>query len=112
MYWQPATRNPSDFTTKRFKNVAACRSKGTVLVFPSYLRHRNHFITLGIRRALLVRMQPKPPNSTARPARVGRRVREAAVRPTTGWTSTRTPVWVIEMADDMYSRRIRIAATV
>ena len=35
------------------KTNADFRSKGTVLIFPSYLRHRIHPITSGTRRALV-----------------------------------------------------------
>ena len=42
-----------DFEFDELKTNADFRSKGTVLVFPSYLRHRIHPITLGTRRALV-----------------------------------------------------------
>jgi PKHD-type hydroxylase len=42
-----------DFEFDEVKTNADFRSKGTVLVFPSYLRHRIHPITLGTRRALV-----------------------------------------------------------
>jgi PKHD-type hydroxylase len=42
-----------DFEFDEVKTNADFRSKGTVLVFPSYLRHRIHPITLGTRHALV-----------------------------------------------------------
>ena len=42
-----------DFEFDEVKTNADFRSKGTVLVFPSYLRHRIHPVTSGIRRALV-----------------------------------------------------------
>ena len=42
-----------DFEFDEVKTTADFRSKGTVLVFPSYLRHRIHPITWGTRRALV-----------------------------------------------------------
>ena len=42
-----------DFEFDELKTNADFRSKGTVLVFPSYLRHKIHPITLGTRRALV-----------------------------------------------------------
>jgi PKHD-type hydroxylase len=42
-----------DFEFDEVKTNADFRSKGTVLVFPSYLRHRIHPITSGTRRALV-----------------------------------------------------------
>jgi len=42
-----------DFEFEEVKTNADFRSKGTVLVFPSYLRHRVHPITSGTRRALV-----------------------------------------------------------
>ncbi|MGB0641574.1 MAG: 2OG-Fe(II) oxygenase [Myxococcota bacterium] len=42
-----------DFEFDELKTNADFRSKGTVLVFPSYLRHRIHPVTAGTRRALV-----------------------------------------------------------
>jgi len=42
-----------DFEFDELKTNADFRSKGTVLIFPSYLRHRIHPITQGTRRALV-----------------------------------------------------------
>ena len=42
-----------DFEFDEVKTNADFRSKGTVLVFPSYLRHRIHPVTSGTRRALV-----------------------------------------------------------
>ncbi len=42
-----------DFEFDEVKTNADFRSKGTVLAFPSYLRHRIHPITAGTRRALV-----------------------------------------------------------
>ena len=42
-----------DFEFDELKTNADFRSKGTVLVFPSYLRHRIHPVTSGTRRALV-----------------------------------------------------------
>ncbi len=42
-----------DFEFDVVKTNADFRSKGTVLVFPSYLRHRIHPVTAGTRRALV-----------------------------------------------------------
>ena len=42
-----------DFEFDEVKTNADFRSKGTVLAFPSYLRHRVHPITSGTRRALV-----------------------------------------------------------
>ncbi|MAY81988.1 MAG: 2OG-Fe(II) oxygenase [Deltaproteobacteria bacterium] len=42
-----------DFEFEELKTNADFRSKGTVLVFPSYLRHRIHPVTAGTRRALV-----------------------------------------------------------
>jgi PKHD-type hydroxylase len=42
-----------DFEFDEVKTNADFRSKGTVLVFPSYLRHRVHPVTSGTRRALV-----------------------------------------------------------
>jgi len=42
-----------DFEFDEVKTNANFRSKGTVLVFPSYLRHKIHPITAGTRRALV-----------------------------------------------------------
>ena len=42
-----------DFEFDEVKTNADFRSKGTVLVFPSYLRHRIHPVTAGTRRALV-----------------------------------------------------------
>jgi len=42
-----------DFEFDELKTNADFRSKGTVLVFPSYLRHKIHPITSGTRRALV-----------------------------------------------------------
>ena len=42
-----------DFEFDEVKTNADFRSKGTVLVFPSYLRHRIHPITSGTRHALV-----------------------------------------------------------
>ena len=50
--------NPSEYEGGNFefdevKTTADFRSKGTVLVFPSYLRHRVLPVTSGIRRSLV-----------------------------------------------------------
>ena len=45
--------NGGDFEFDELKTNADFRSQGTVLVFPSYLRHRIHPITSGTRRALV-----------------------------------------------------------
>ena len=42
-----------DFEFDEVKTTADFRSKGTVLVFPSYLRHRVLPVTSGIRRSLV-----------------------------------------------------------
>ena len=42
-----------DFEFEELKTNTDFRSKGTVLVFPSYLRHKIHPITSGTRRALV-----------------------------------------------------------
>jgi PKHD-type hydroxylase len=42
-----------DFEFDEVKTNADFRSKGTVLVFPSYLRHRIHPVTSGTRCALV-----------------------------------------------------------
>jgi PKHD-type hydroxylase len=42
-----------NFEFDELKTNADFRSKGTVLVFPSYLRHRVHPVTSGTRRALV-----------------------------------------------------------
>ncbi len=42
-----------DFEFDEVKTNADFRSKGTILVFPSYLRHRIHPVTSGTRRALV-----------------------------------------------------------
>ncbi len=42
-----------DFEFDELKTNADFRSKGTVLVFPSYLRHKIHPVTAGTRRALV-----------------------------------------------------------
>jgi len=42
-----------DFEFDEVKTNADFRSQGTVLVFPSYLRHRIHPVTMGTRRALV-----------------------------------------------------------
>ena len=42
-----------DFEFDEIKTNADFRSKGTVLVFPSYLRHKIHPVTAGTRRALV-----------------------------------------------------------
>jgi len=49
----PDTYEGGDFEFDEIKTNADFRSKGTVLVFPSYLRHRIHPITSGTRRALV-----------------------------------------------------------
>jgi PKHD-type hydroxylase len=45
--------NGGDFEFDELKTNADFRSQGTVLVFPSYLRHKIHPITSGTRRALV-----------------------------------------------------------
>ncbi len=42
-----------DFEFEEVQTTANFRSKGTILVFPSYLRHRIHPVTSGSRRALV-----------------------------------------------------------
>jgi len=42
-----------DFEFDELKTNADFRSKGTVLVFPSYLRHKIHPVTAGRRKALV-----------------------------------------------------------
>ncbi len=49
----PAHYEGGDFEFDEVKTNADFRSKGTVLVFPSYLRHRIHPITSGTRHALV-----------------------------------------------------------
>ena len=49
----PATYEGGDFEFDEVKTNADFRSRGTVLVFPSYLRHRIHPVTSGTRQALV-----------------------------------------------------------
>ena len=42
-----------DFDFEEVKTTANFRAKGTVLVFPSYLRHAIHPVTAGTRKALV-----------------------------------------------------------
>ena len=49
----PSDYQGGDFEFDEVKSTANFRSKGTVLVFPSYLRHTVHPVTAGTRRALV-----------------------------------------------------------
>ncbi len=49
----PEEYEGGNFEFEEVKTNADFRSKGTVLVFPSYLRHRIHPVTSGTRRALV-----------------------------------------------------------
>jgi PKHD-type hydroxylase len=49
----PRDYEGGDFEFDEVKTNADFRSKGTVLVFPSYLRHRIHPVTAGARHALV-----------------------------------------------------------
>jgi len=50
---EPSDYEGGDFEFDEVKSTANFRAKGTILVFPSYLRHTVHPVTAGTRRSLV-----------------------------------------------------------